>query len=85
MLWRSFHRRLGDRYRVVAIDQVSMGFSERTGLRRYAQRVDDLGRILDALDVNDALGAYNKVQSTSVTQEELTNKDHDYFQWLFLL
>ena len=52
MLWRSFHRRLGDRYRVVAIDQVSMGFSERTGLRRYAQRVDDLGRILDALDVN---------------------------------
>ena len=52
MLWRSFHRRLGDRYRVVAIDQVSMGLSERTGPRRYAQRVDDLGRIIEALDVD---------------------------------
>ncbi len=52
ILWRSFHRRLGDRYRVVAIDQVSMGLSERTGRRRYAQRVDDLGRILDAFGVD---------------------------------
>ena len=52
ILWRSFHRRLGDRYRVVAVDQVSMGFSERIGPRRYAQRVDDLGRILDALEVD---------------------------------
>ena len=52
ILWRSFHRRLGDRYRVVAIDQVSMGLSERTGPRRYAQRVDDLGLILDALEVS---------------------------------
>jgi acyl-coenzyme A synthetase/AMP-(fatty) acid ligase/pimeloyl-ACP methyl ester carboxylesterase len=52
ILWRSFHRRLGDRYRVVAIDQVSMGLSERTGLRRYAQRVDDLGRILAAFGVD---------------------------------
>ncbi|MSO95717.1 MAG: alpha/beta fold hydrolase [Thermoleophilia bacterium] len=52
MLWRSFHRRLGDRYRVVAIDQVSMGFSERTGRRRFAGRVDDLGRILDAFGVD---------------------------------
>jgi len=52
ILWRSFHRRLGDRYRVVAIDQVSMGLSERTGLRRYAQRIDDLGRILDAFAVD---------------------------------
>ena len=50
-LWRSFHRRLGDRYRVVAVDQLSMGFSERTGPRTFAQRVDDLGRILDALAV----------------------------------
>ena len=52
ILWRSFNHRLGDRYRVVAIDQVSMGLSERTGLRRYAQRVDDLGRILDAFGVD---------------------------------
>ncbi|WP_411277201.1 alpha/beta fold hydrolase, partial [Gaiella sp.] len=52
ILWRSFHRRLGDRYRVVAIDHVSMGLSERTDPRRYAQRVDDLGRILYALEVD---------------------------------
>jgi len=52
ILWRSFHRRLGNRYRVVAIDQVSMGLSERTGRRRFAQRVDDLGRILAAFGVD---------------------------------
>ena len=51
LMWRSFHRRLGDRYRVIAIDQVSMGLSERGRARRFAQRVDDLGRILDAFDV----------------------------------
>ena len=52
LLWRSFHRRLGDRYRVLAVDQVSMGLSERAGPRRFAQRVDDLGRILDAFAVD---------------------------------
>ncbi len=51
LMWRSFHRRLGDRYRVVAVDQLSMGLSERTGPRSFAQRVDDLGRILDAFAV----------------------------------
>ena len=51
LLWRSFHRRLGDRYRVLAVDHVSMGLSERTGPRAFAQRVDDLGRILDAFAV----------------------------------
>ena len=51
LMWRSFHRRLGDRYRVLAVDQLSMGLSERTGPRTYAQRVDDLGRILDAFAV----------------------------------
>ena len=51
LLWRSFHRRLGDRYRVIAIDQVSMGLSQRTRPRAFAQRVDDLGRSLDAFGV----------------------------------
>ncbi len=50
-LWRSFHRRLGDRYRVIAVDQLSMGLSQRVAPRRFAQRVDDLGRILDAFGV----------------------------------
>jgi acyl-coenzyme A synthetase/AMP-(fatty) acid ligase/pimeloyl-ACP methyl ester carboxylesterase len=52
LLWRSFHRRLGDRYRVLAVDQLSMGLSERTVPRTFAQRVDDLGRILDAFAVD---------------------------------
>jgi acyl-coenzyme A synthetase/AMP-(fatty) acid ligase/pimeloyl-ACP methyl ester carboxylesterase len=52
VLWRSFHRRLGDRYRVLAIDHISMGLSQRTKPRRFAQRVDDLGRILDAFAVD---------------------------------
>jgi acyl-coenzyme A synthetase/AMP-(fatty) acid ligase/pimeloyl-ACP methyl ester carboxylesterase len=51
LMWRTFHQRLGDRYRVIAVDQVSMGLSERVGPRVYAQRVDDLGRILDAFGV----------------------------------
>jgi acyl-coenzyme A synthetase/AMP-(fatty) acid ligase/pimeloyl-ACP methyl ester carboxylesterase len=51
LAWRSFHRRLGDRYRVLAVDHVSMGLSERTGPRDFARRVDDLGRILDAFAV----------------------------------
>jgi acyl-coenzyme A synthetase/AMP-(fatty) acid ligase/pimeloyl-ACP methyl ester carboxylesterase len=51
LMWRSFHRRLGDRYRVLAVDQVSMGLSERADPRVFAERVDDLGRILDAFGV----------------------------------
>ena len=27
LMWRTFHQRLGDRYRVIAVDQVSMGLS----------------------------------------------------------
>ncbi|TPW07203.1 MAG: putative fatty-acid--CoA ligase, partial [Acidimicrobiaceae bacterium] len=52
LLWRSFHRRLGDRYRILAVDQLSMGLSERTGSRTFAQRVDDLGRMLEAFGVD---------------------------------
>lgn len=51
-LWRSFHSRLGDRYRVVAVDQLGMGYSDRTGSRCFAQRVDDLGDVIDALQID---------------------------------
>ncbi len=52
LYWRSFVERFGDRYRVIAVDQLSMGFSERTpGVRPFAQRVDDLGDVIEALDV----------------------------------
>ncbi len=50
-LWRSFLRQLGDRYRVIAVDQLGMGYSDRTGPRRYATRVKDLADVLAALDV----------------------------------
>ena len=40
-------------WRVVAVDQLGMGWSERiTEVRRLGQRVDDLGRLVDALGVD---------------------------------
>ena len=51
--WRSFVARFGDRYRVVAVDQLGMGFSDRTSQhRRFADRVADLGDVIDALSVS---------------------------------
>jgi len=50
-LWRSMLARFGDRYRVIAVDQLGMGFSERIGPRTYAQRVADLDDVLGALSV----------------------------------
>ena len=50
--WRSFLQRLGDRYRVIAVDQLGMGYSDRTERRRFEQRVDDLGDVIGALDVS---------------------------------
>jgi acyl-CoA synthetase (AMP-forming)/AMP-acid ligase II/pimeloyl-ACP methyl ester carboxylesterase len=49
--WASFLRRLHPSARVVAVDQLGMGFSERTSSRRYADRVRDLDDVLVALDV----------------------------------
>ncbi len=51
-LWRSVLDRLGDRYRVVAVDQLGMGFSERTAPRRFADRVADLTAVIDALGID---------------------------------
>ena len=55
-LWRTLMRRtrevFGDRVRVVAVDQLEMGFSERTDRsRRLADRIDDLGRCTQALGI----------------------------------
>ncbi len=42
----------GDAWRVIAVDQLDMGFSERTGTTRpLARRVRDLGDLTDALGV----------------------------------
>ncbi|MEY2847441.1 MAG: hypothetical protein RI885_106 [Actinomycetota bacterium] len=58
-LWRSLLATATDAaaagdpaWRVVAVDQLDMGFSERTGApRTLAQRVRDLGDLTDALDL----------------------------------
>jgi acyl-CoA synthetase (AMP-forming)/AMP-acid ligase II/pimeloyl-ACP methyl ester carboxylesterase len=47
--WAGFLRRLHTRYRVVAIDQLGMGYSERTTPRRFVDRVRDLDDIIVAL------------------------------------
>lgn len=51
-LWRRVLADAPPGWRVVAVDQLGMGWSERTGRpRRLAQRVDDLDRLTDALDL----------------------------------
>ena len=52
--WATFLRKFGTRCRVIAIDQLGMGFSERTELRRYATRVADLDDVIEALDIDPA-------------------------------
>jgi acyl-coenzyme A synthetase/AMP-(fatty) acid ligase/pimeloyl-ACP methyl ester carboxylesterase len=51
-LWRNVLAGAGFGVRVVAVDQLEMGFSERTGRTRgLQQRVDDLCALTDALDL----------------------------------
>ncbi|MFP5489678.1 MAG: alpha/beta fold hydrolase [Acidimicrobiia bacterium] len=51
-LFRSLVERAPAGVRVVAVDQLDMGFSERTGrTRRLATRIDDLDALTDALDL----------------------------------
>ncbi len=49
--WATFLRRLHESYRVVAVDQLGMGYSERTPMRRYVDRVRDLDDVIVALDI----------------------------------
>lgn len=51
-LWRRFVAAAPPGWRVVAVDQLGMGFSQRGVPRTLAQRVDDLDAVLDALDVD---------------------------------
>jgi len=49
-LWRDLLTQAPDDVRVIAIDHLDMGFSERTGtVRRLAQRIDDLSSLTDAM------------------------------------
>jgi acyl-coenzyme A synthetase/AMP-(fatty) acid ligase/pimeloyl-ACP methyl ester carboxylesterase len=51
-LWRRFLSAAPRGWRVVAVDQLGMGFSERPpGPRRLAERVDDLARVVEQLEI----------------------------------
>ena len=51
-LWRGLLAQAPENVRVVAVDQLDMGYSERTGtVRRLQQRIDDLSALSDELDV----------------------------------
>jgi acyl-coenzyme A synthetase/AMP-(fatty) acid ligase/pimeloyl-ACP methyl ester carboxylesterase len=51
-LWRDLLAEAPPNVRVIAIDQLDMGFSERTGtVRRLGQRIDDLAALTDELGV----------------------------------
>jgi acyl-CoA synthetase (AMP-forming)/AMP-acid ligase II/pimeloyl-ACP methyl ester carboxylesterase len=51
-LWRRFVAAAPPGWRVVAVDQLGMGFSQRGVPRTLAERVDDLEAVLDALGVD---------------------------------
>lgn len=51
-LWRRLLAEAPADWRVIAVDQVGMGYSDRPdGMRRLADRVADLGRLTDAMEV----------------------------------
>ena len=55
-LWRTVIAEAPPNVRVIAVDQVDMGYSARTsGVRRLAQRIDDLDAIIEALDIDGPL------------------------------
>ncbi|MFN5602756.1 MAG: alpha/beta fold hydrolase, partial [Acidimicrobiaceae bacterium] len=52
-MWRNFVRELGQQWRVIALDQLGMGFSSRTsGARTLAMRIDDLNELLVTANVD---------------------------------
>ena len=51
-LWRRFLAAAPPGWRVIAPDQLGMGWSERLDRpRTLAERIDDLGRLTDALEI----------------------------------
>ncbi len=52
-MWRNMVKLLGNEWRVIAIDQLGMGFSSRSsGARTLAMRIDDLDALLTVANVN---------------------------------
>ena len=52
-LWSRLLEELDPRHRVIAPDQLSMGWSERISKRNYRERVQDVADLLDALNINE--------------------------------
>ena len=52
--WSPLLARFAGRHRTIAVDQLSMGYSERVGPRRYATRVADLDDVVGALELDPA-------------------------------
>jgi len=50
-LWSRLFNELNEKFRIVAPDQLSMGFSDQIGPRRYRDRVADIHDFVQALDV----------------------------------
>lgn len=51
-LWRRLLAQAPPSWRIIAVDQIGMGFSQRPAeQRRLAQRIDDLSALTDALDI----------------------------------
>jgi olefin beta-lactone synthetase len=55
VLWQPLLAGLPASWRVIAVDQLSMGFSERVESRRYDQRVEDLEAFINDLDITGPL------------------------------
>ena len=50
-LWSRLFNELDEKFRIVAPDHISMGFSDQIGPRRYRDRVADINDFVQALDV----------------------------------
>ena len=51
-LWSRLFTELNEKFRVVAPDHLSMGFSDQVGLRRYRDRVADINDFVNALGMS---------------------------------
>jgi olefin beta-lactone synthetase len=54
-LWSRLMHEIGDEFRIIAPDQLSMGFSEQVSSRSYRERVADLSDLVDALHISEPM------------------------------
>lgn len=81
-LWRNFLAQAPGSIRVVALDQLGMGYSERLDSDRVLeQRVDDLTRLVAALDIDTPLMSMSHDWGGPISlgwvEREIASGDHD--------